>query len=143
MKGFERTGKTRAILEDELTVLLAGRVAEELVFGDPSTGASHDLQRVTQIAYNLVASTGYSSKVGLVSLIGNEQGQRFPYMSDDTAKLIDSEVRRVVNRAYEKTKKMIKKHMPKLKKMVNELMEHEVLLENDILMIQVIIICIM
>ena len=55
-------------------------------------------------------------------------------MSDDTAKLIDSEVRRVVNRAYEKTKKMIKKHMPKLKKMVNELMEHVVLLENDILM---------
>ena len=134
VKGFERTGKTRAILEDELTVLLAGRVAEELVFGDPSTGASHDLQRVTQIAYNLVASSGYSSKVGLVSLLGNEQGQRFPYMSDDTAKLIDSEVRRVVNRAYEKTKKMIKKHMPKLKKMVNELMEHEVLLENDILM---------
>jgi ATP-dependent Zn protease len=133
LKGFERTGKTRAILEDELTVLLAGRVAEELVFGDPSTGASHDLQRVTQIAYNLVASTGYSSKVGLVSLLSNEHGQHFPHMSDDTAKLIDNEVRRVVNKAYDKTKKMLKKHMPKLRRMTEELLEREVLLEEDIL----------
>ena len=133
LKGFERTGKTRAILEDELTVLLAGRMAEELVFGDPSTGASHDLQRVTQIAYSLVASTGYSSKVGLLSLLSNEHGQRFPHMSDDTAKLIDNEVRRVVNKANEKAKKMLKKHMPKLRRMTEELLEREVLHEEDIL----------
>lgn len=116
---------------DEIAVLLAGRAAEELVFGDASTGASHDLQRVTALAYYLIGEVGYSSKIGQLALRHDLSGQHVG-VSETTAALMDKEARTLVNKAAIKTRRLLKQHSEKLIKLADELVKHEVLLEEKL-----------
>jgi len=85
---------------------LGGRAAEEIIFGKITTGAQNDLQKVTQTAYSMVSIYGMNDKVGQLSFYDPQGGNQFvkPY-SDETATLIDTEVRTLVEKAYIRTKK--------------------------------------
>ncbi|HNG71959.1 MAG TPA: ATP-dependent zinc metalloprotease FtsH, partial [Chitinophagales bacterium] len=91
-------------LMDEICMTLGGRAAEEIVFGKISTGAQNDLQRITQLAYAMVTVYGMNDKVGNVSFYDPQQDTTFtkPY-SDETAKVIDEEVRKLIDTAYQRT----------------------------------------
>jgi cell division protease FtsH len=135
---LEKAHLSEAELTDHLVVFLAGRVAEELVLGDPSTGASNDLERATNIAYEMVSRLGYSKKVGLLSLGSSdaqrrEQGHALrPQVSDATAQLVDSEVRALVARAYATCRRLLQQHQAELVGFADELAAKEVLLAADI-----------
>ena len=125
-------------LMDEISVLLAGRAAEEIAIGSITTGAENDLQRATEIARRMVTQYGMSEKVGLVAFeksreifLGKELVQEKRY-SEATASLIDQEVSRIVMECYERAKKLIKDNMDKLHELANRLLEKETLFEDEI-----------
>lgn len=121
---------------DELVVLLGGRVAEKLVLDDISTGASNDIERATEIARGMVTKYGMSDKIGPISFNSNEEvflGRDFATtknMSDTTAALIDSEIKRIIDEAYERCSKLISENMPMLDKIAQALLEHETIGEK-------------
>ncbi|MEA4919573.1 MAG: ATP-dependent zinc metalloprotease FtsH [Clostridiaceae bacterium] len=121
---------------DELVVLLGGRVAEKLVLDDISTGASSDIDRATEIARNMVTKYGMSDKIGPISFNSNEEvflGRDFATtknMSDATAALIDSEIKRIIEEAYQRCCKLISANMPMLDKIAKALLEHETIGEK-------------
>ena len=120
-------------LLDEMTATLGGRAAEDIVFGKISTGAVNDLERVTKMAYAIVSIYGMNNKVGQISF-HDPQGQyqfQKPY-SDDTANLIDEEVRKLVDSQYERAKNLLIKYRDKLELLSKELLEKEVLLKSDV-----------
>ena len=118
----------------QMTVLLGGLVGEEIHIGDTSTGVSNDLERVTQIARNMVCVYGMSGKMGTLAYGKNEQLgflgrdllQQKDY-SEETAKKIDEEVRNLVNQAYNRAKDILTKHRDKLDKLAMALVEKEVM----------------
>lgn len=122
--------------------MLGGRAAEELVYGTRTTGAENDIEQVTALARNMVTRWGMSEAVGLVELAPRENpylagtgalaGTR-PPVSEDTARLIDSEVRRIVNESYEQAKDLLTCHRRQLDALVAALLEHETLDEQEIL----------
>lgn len=127
---------TKAELEDRIAILLGGRAAEKLIFGDISTGASNDLQRVTDIARGMVAEYGMSPRIGQVSH-GERGGSQFLDMSfnqraysEETAVAIDQEVREIVDAQYKMTLAILEKNMDLLVEMSERLKEIEVL-EGD------------
>ncbi len=114
-------------------VLLGGRVAEEMVFNDVSTGAQNDLQRATEIARTMVTQFGMSDKVGLVSLEGPRQPLFLPVpmqstkeYSDETARLIDAEVKQILTAAHEKVKEVLATHRAALEELAQLLLQKEV-----------------
>ncbi len=117
--------------------LLGGRVAEEIVFQSISTGAQNDLERVTDIAYSMVAIYGMSEKLGYLSYADSSNmylqglGIERRY-GEDTARLIDEEVKRIVNEAHIATRNLLTAHRDKLEKMATELLKREVLTYKDI-----------
>ena len=124
---------TRSELLARIYVLLGGRVAEEMIFGDISTGAQNDLQRATEIARTMVTQFGMSDKLGLVAL----EGQRTPLFlpipmqsakeySDETARLIDAEVKQILTEAHEKVKETLAVHRPALEELAQLLLKKEV-----------------
>jgi cell division protease FtsH len=124
---------TRSELLARIYVLLGGRVAEEMIFNDVSTGAQNDLQRATEIARTMVTQFGMSDKLGLVSL----EGPRTPIFlpvpmqsakeySDDTASLIDAEVKEILTQAHEKVKEILATHRPALEELAQLLLSKEV-----------------
>ncbi|MFZ5800232.1 MAG: ATP-dependent zinc metalloprotease FtsH [Candidatus Omnitrophota bacterium] len=121
-------------LESKLIVALGGRVAEELFMGDITTGAENDLEMVTRLARRMVCEFGMSSKLGNMTLgrrhgplfLGRDIVEERDY-SEDTAKVIDEEVRSLVNKAYEKAKALLKDNREKLNTLANALLEKEVL----------------
>jgi cell division protease FtsH len=122
---------TRSEMIDELAMLFGGRVAEEIVFKEPTTGASDDIKRATRIAKSMVTEYGMSS-LGPLALGENESqpflGRDFGHVkdySDDVASKIDSEVRRLVEEAYDEAREIVLKHRDKLDLMVERLMEKE------------------
>ena len=124
---------TRSELLARIYVLLGGRVAEEMVFGDVSTGAQNDLQRATEIARNMVTQFGMSDRLGLVSLEGPRTPLFLPVpvpsakeYSDDTARLIDSEVKIILTEAHKKVKETLATHRPVLEKLAQLLLRKEV-----------------
>ena len=120
-------------LLDEMCALLGGRAAEDIIFGKVSTGAINDLERVTRMAYAIVSVYGMNEKVGQISFNdpqGNYQFQK-PY-SDDTANIIDEEVRKLVDSQYERAKALLLKYKTELKAIANSLLEKEVLLKSDV-----------
>lgn len=131
-KVFERTGETAAMLEERMACLLGGRVAEELIYGDADTGASNDLQRVTDIAYYLVGHLGFSAKVGQLAPLSDRSSGERRELSEDTARLIDAEARRAVKAAYAKARSLLRSKLPKLKMMADALVSEEVLHEHRI-----------
>jgi cell division protease FtsH len=123
-------------LNDKICALLGGRVAEEIIFGRISTGAQNDLERITNMAYAMVAEYGMSDELGYISLKDsknpeNSYGFNKKY-SEHTAERIDDAVAAIINENYERTKKLITKHRDKLEHMAQTLLDKEVLDHNDL-----------
>jgi cell division protease FtsH len=123
---------SRSELVDELTMLLGGRTAEELIFADPTTGAQNDIDRATTIARQMVTEFGMSETLGPLRL-GRPQGEVFlgrdlanaPDYSDEVAASIDSEVRRLIEAAHEKANVILEANRAVLDRLADELIEHE------------------
>ena len=130
---------TRQEMKNRIVVLLGGRVAEEVYFNEITSGASDDLQRATQIAQTMVCELGMSDKMGHLTygksnhqaFLGRDLMREKDY-SEQTAVLIDEEVRRIIREAYEKTHQLITKNREKLNALSKELLEKEVLDEEEI-----------
>jgi cell division protease FtsH len=129
---------TKTELLDRLAVLLGGRVAEEIVFGEISTGAHNDLQRATDIATSMVKEFGMSEKLGYVTFEKEKQplfpSSLFPTReySEDTAKQIDEEVKKIVDETYLRVKEMLTAKKDKLEDLARLLLEKEVVEEADL-----------
>jgi cell division protease FtsH len=125
--------------EDELNakinVALGGRVAEEIVFGDLTTGAESDFQQLTQIARQMVGRWGMSEAIGPITVIPQDgQGPLLPgaaEVSAETQKLIDDEVRRIVAAAHKNVEALLRANRPKLDALAEALLEHETLDQAD------------
>jgi len=130
---------TKSELLDRLAVLLGGRVAEEIVFGEISTGAHNDLQRATDIATSMVKQFGMSEKLGYVTF-EKEKGPLFlpsPFSSareysEDTAKQIDEEVKKIIDESHQKIKEILTAKRDSLEELARFLMEKEVVEEEDL-----------
>lgn len=120
-------------LEDEIVILLGGRVAEKIVLNDISTGASNDIERATSIARKMVTIYGMSDKLGPIEFGGHEEvflGRDFSKSrnySEEIAALIDKEVRELIETAYKKAEDLLKGNMNKLNKIAGALLERETL----------------
>lgn len=121
-------------LFDQICMTLGGRASEEINFGKISTGAQNDLQQVTKIAYSMVGIYGMNDKVGNVSFFDQQQGEynfTKPY-SDETAQMIDEEVRQLIDKAYKHTKQLLKEKQPEVIRLAEELLKKEVLFQSDV-----------
>ncbi len=121
-------------LLDEMSMALGGRAAEEIIFGKISTGALSDLERVTKMAYSIVTIYGMNDKIGNISFYDSKQSEysfNKPY-SEATAETIDSEVRSIIAKAYERTKDLLTHHLDKLEIIAKELLEKEIIFQNDL-----------
>ena len=120
-------------LNDQICMTLGGRASEEIFFHKISTGAQNDLQQITRIAYAMVTVYGMNDKVGNISYYDPQQENTFtkPY-SDETAKLIDEEVRKLIDAAYERTIKLLTEKKADVEKLANALLEKEVLFQSDV-----------
>jgi cell division protease FtsH len=124
--------RSRSKYRDELAGLLGGRVAEELVFGDVTTGAANDLERVTKLARKMVTEFGMSEKLGPLQFgqkdelifLGREIGEQRNY-SEEVAQEIDAEVRRLVEEAYERARTILINYRHKLDEIAQRLMMEE------------------
>ena len=112
---------------------LGGRASEDIFFGKISTGAQNDLQQITRIAYAMVTVYGMNDKLGNISFYDPQQDQAFtkPY-SDETAKLIDEEVRKLLEIAYERTKGLLREKRADVEKLAEALLDKEVLFQSDV-----------
>lgn len=120
-------------LLDTMCMTLGGRAAEEVVFGRISTGAQNDLERITRVAYGMVTLYGMSKAVGPISF-NDTQGEyqfRKPY-SEETALLIDQEVRAIVDKAYQQTLALVKSKRAILEAIAQELLAKEVIFQVDL-----------
>ena len=124
---------TKGKLIQDIMVSLGGRIAEELILDDITTGASQDIKQVTQYARAMVTKFGMSDELGLINydsgegdevFLGKEIGQQRPY-GEDTQTLIDQEVKKIVNKCYQDAKAMIEEHMDVLHKCAALLLEKE------------------
>ena len=120
-------------LMDQICMTLGGRASEEIFFGKISTGAQNDLQQITRTAYAMVSVYGMNRKVGNVSFYDPQQDQTFtkPY-SDETARLIDEEVRKLIDVAYERTKELLTDKKEQVARLAEALLEKEVLFQSDV-----------
>jgi cell division protease FtsH len=121
-------------LLDEMCATLGGRAAEELFLGKISTGASNDLERVTKQAYAMVVYFGMSEKLPNLNYYdstGQEWGFTKPY-SEETAKLIDSEVQAIINNEYLRAKQILLDNAPKHHQLASVLLEREVIYTEDV-----------
>jgi len=120
-------------LIDEMCMTLGGRAAEDIIFGKITTGAQNDLEKVTKMAYAMTTIYGMNEKVGQVSF-NDPQGEfQFskPY-SDETSNLIDEEVRKLIDDAYDRTKELLQKHKGDLEVIAEELLKKEILFKSDL-----------
>ncbi|MBL4241639.1 ATP-dependent zinc metalloprotease FtsH [Vibrio fluvialis] len=130
----DRVSMSKQHLESMISSLYGGRLAEELIYGveKVSTGASNDIERATDIARKMVTQWGFSEKLGPM-LYAEEEGEVFlgrsvtqtKHMSDDTAKLIDDEVRKIIDRNYERARKILIDNMDIMHSMKDALMKYE------------------
>jgi cell division protease FtsH len=129
-------------LTDNICMSLGGRVAEELVIQDITTGASADIQHVTSLARRMVTQWGMSDKLGLVAydsdqpvFMGMEYGHSERVYSQETAATIDAEVRRLVSEAHERAVKLLKENRSILDNMSRVLVEKETIYTEDVAML--------
>ncbi len=120
-------------LGDQICMTLGGRASEEIFFNKISTGAQNDLQQITRIAYAMVTVYGMNDKVGNISFYDPQQETAFikPY-SEETSKIIDQEVRKLIDEAYERTKKLLREKKADVEKLATALLEREVLFQSDV-----------
>ena len=128
----ERVLQTKEAMLDEMCSLLGGRAAEELFIGQISTGAMNDLERTTKQAYGMVAYAGMSDELPNLCYY-NQQEYSFqkPY-SETTAKIIDDEVRKMVNEQYERAKQILMEHKDGHAQLAQLLVEREVIFADDV-----------
>jgi cell division protease FtsH len=131
----DRFNYQRGELLAKIKVALGGRAAEEIVFGEISTGAESDIQQLTQIARQMVGRWGMSSAIGPIAVIPRDgQGPFLPgaaEVSPDTQKLVDTEVRRIVEESHQEVTALLKQNRSKLDALAAALLEHETLDEED------------
>ncbi len=131
----ERQITTKEQLLDQMCSVLGGRAAEELTFGQISTGAQNDLEKATKQAYAMVTIFGMSEKIGNLSYYDSTGQNDFsftkPY-SEKTAELIDSEVKELVENAYTQAKELLKQHQEQHKQVAELLLEREVIFSDDL-----------
>jgi cell division protease FtsH len=112
---------------------LGGRAAEQIFFGRISTGASNDLQQITKMAYSMVTTYGMNDKIGNVSFYDPSQENTFqkPF-SEETGKIIDEEVRKMIDAAYQRTLELLTAKKEQVEKLAKELLDKEVLHKSDV-----------
>jgi len=120
-------------LMDQICMTLGGRASEDIFFGKISTGASNDLQQITKIAYSMITVYGMNDKVGNISYYDPNQENVFtkPF-SEETGKMIDEEVRKLIDKAYQITKKLLLEKKGDVEKLAKELLKKEVLFKSDV-----------
>jgi cell division protease FtsH len=135
----DRHGYSKGYLLNQLAILMGGRVAEELVLNEMTTGAGNDIERATDLARKMVCEWGMSEKMGPLTFgkqneqvfLGREMGSQRDF-SDQIAMEIDQEVRRLVTENYERAKRLLTDNMASLKRLAEALLEKEVLDGSDI-----------
>jgi len=135
----DRLNVSRTYLVNRIGILLGGRVAEKIVFGDITSGAGEDLKNATALARKMVCHLGMSDKIGPVVF---KQGEEHPFLgreitqsrdfSEATAQLIDDEIRRIIEEMEEKAHELLSGHEKQLKQLAEELLEHETLTREEI-----------
>jgi cell division protease FtsH len=131
---------TRSELLDKLCVMLGGRVAEEIIFNEISTGAQNDLQRAADIVRSMIKEYGMSEKFGPLTFEKERRPLFLDIMapqgpkeySEETARELDQEVKRLVDESYRKVKEMLTANQDKLKKLAGVLLERETLEGDEI-----------
>ncbi len=120
-------------LMDQLCMTLGGRASEQIFFHKISTGASNDLQQITKMAYSMITVYGMNDKIGNISFYDPSQENTFtkPY-SEETGKMIDDEVRKLVEIAYERTLALLTEKKGDVEKLAKELLKKEVLFKSDV-----------
>lgn len=131
----ERKLWTKSQMVDEMCSLIGGRVAEEIVNGEPSTGAQNDLEKLTQMAYGMVKYYGMSDNVGALSFYDSTGARGYdltkPY-SEQTAEMIDDEVRKIVKMIHDRTYKILSDHKEGFLQMAALLLDKEVIFAEDV-----------
>ena len=128
----DKSFMSRTELVENIVSLLGGRVAEKLILDDISTGASNDIERATKIARAMVTKYGMSERVGTITLgqnqeevfLGRDFAQSKEY-SEETAGIIDEEVKSIIDFAYQKAENILKEHIDKLHSVAGVLLEKE------------------
>ena len=131
----ERKLWTKSQMIDEMCSLIGGRVAEEIVNGEPSTGAQNDLEKITQMAYGMIKYYGMSDSVGAVSFYDSTGARGYDLtkpFSEKTAELIDEEVKKLVSMIHERTLKILTEHKEGFLQMAALLLEKEVIFADDV-----------
>ena len=131
----ERKLWTKSQMIDEMCSLIGGRVAEEIVNGEPSTGAQNDLEKLTQMAYGMIKYYGMSDSVGAVSFYDSTGARGYDLtkpFSEKTAELIDEEVKKLVSMIHERTLKILTEHKEGFLQMAALLLEKEVIFADDV-----------
>ena len=119
-------------LIDDICMSLGGRIAESIIFKKISTGALSDLERVTQMSYNMISNYGMSEKVGNISFYNLNNSYSSKFYSEDTAKTIDNEVRDLISLCHYRTEKLLFNKIKELKIIAEELLKKEVLFKSDL-----------
>ncbi|MBE6217883.1 MAG: ATP-dependent zinc metalloprotease FtsH [Bacteroidales bacterium] len=131
----ERQLVTKEQMIDEMCSLIGGRVAEEIVNGQPSTGALNDLERLTKMAYGMVTYYGMSERIGTLSFYDSTGSRGYdltkPY-SEKTAELIDKEVKELVEMIHDRTETLLKENFDGFKQLAELLLEKEVIFADDL-----------
>ena len=131
----ERKNWRKSVMLDKMSMLLGGRVAEEIINGEPSSGALNDLERMTGMAYGMVQYLGMSEKVGTLSFYDSSGSKGYnlvkPY-SEKTAELMDQEVKAIVEGVHQRTRKIIEDHKEEFMQLGALLLEKEVIFAEDI-----------
>jgi cell division protease FtsH len=122
-------------VQAKIKVALGGRSAEEVVFGEISTGAESDIDQLTELARQMVGRWGMSEAIGPIAVLPRDgAGPLLPgvaEVSPETQKLVDDEVRRIVGEAHEEVVRLLRENRPRLDSLVDALLEHETLDEDD------------
>lgn len=131
----ERHITTKTQMLHKMISLLGGRASEEIVFGEVSTGALNDLERVTKMAYSMVAYYGLNKKLGNISYYDSSGQSEFGFnkpFSEKTAELIDKEIHELIESAYTKAKEILVENREKVDKLASLLVEREVIFREDL-----------
>jgi cell division protease FtsH len=131
----EKQLRSEPAFVEHLCATLGGRASEEVVFGEVSSGALDDLEKVTKEAYMMVVYYGFNKRIGNISFYDStgqrDMGIQKPY-SEETGKLIDEEVRKLVSDAYQRTKILLQENKESLNKVAELLLKKEVIFKEDL-----------
>ena len=135
----DRLSMTREFAQNTICILLGGRVAEEIIFGQKTTGAGNDIERATELARSMVTEWGMSDEFGPLNFAGSKQevflgrdlnqGDRH---SEDTSQRIDAEIRSIVMHQYQRATELLSQHRSELERMSEALLDYETIDNNDI-----------